>query len=103
VTKLSNYARKAAKNAANLMTFEVRKKAKDNGWEEDVVNSIKVSFQNDKYQLSISNNFTEKAMDLEYGTTRSRPTAAIRKFANNTSKAEAAIIKGLEQELGVTL
>jgi hypothetical protein len=103
VTKLSNYARKAAKNAANLMTFEVRKKATDNGWENDVANAIKVSFQNDKYQLSISNNFTEKAMDLEYGTTRSRPTAAIRKFANDTSKVEGDIIKGLEQELGVTL
>ena len=85
------------------MTFDVRKKAKDNGWEEDVANSVKISFQNDKYQLSISNNFTEKALDLEYGTTKSRPTAAIRKFANDTSKIEGSIIKGLEQELGVTL
>jgi hypothetical protein len=85
------------------MTFEVRKKAKDNGWEEDVANSIKVSFQSDKYKLSISNNFTEKALDLEYGTTKSRPTAAIRKFANNTSKIELAIIQGLERELRITL
>jgi hypothetical protein len=85
------------------MTFDVRKKAKDNGWEEDVANAVKISFQNDRYQLSISNNFTEKAMDLEYGTTKSRPTAAIRKYANNTLKVEGDIIKGLEQELGVAL
>jgi hypothetical protein len=42
-------------------------------------------------------------MDLEYGTPDTRPTAAVRKYSNNTQDAENAFITGLEKELGVAL
>jgi hypothetical protein len=97
---LVSSARKAAKNAANLMTFDVQKAAIQNGWSEDVAYATQVVFKNDKYQVSVSNKLDSKALDLEYGTPRSRPTAAIRKFANNTTAAQNSIVKALENELG---
>jgi hypothetical protein len=100
VKKLVPSARKAAKNAANLMTFDLQKNAIQNGWSEDVANATEVVFKNDKYQVSVSSKLNSKAFDLEYGTTRSRPTAAIRKFANNTTAAQNSIVKALEKELG---
>ena len=98
--KLVSSARKAAKNAANLMTFDLQKNAINNGWSEDVAYATKVVFKNDKYQVSVSNKLNSQALDLEYGTTRSRPTAAIRKFANNTDDAQDSIVRALEKELG---
>jgi len=100
VKKLVPTARKAAANASQLMTFDVREKASKNGWPDKVVNNTNVSFKNDKFNVSVSKKFESEALDLEYGTPRSRPTAAVRKFANNTSQIEKAIVKGMEKELG---
>jgi hypothetical protein len=98
--KLVPSARKAAKNAANLMTFDVRKNAIQNGWSEDVAYATEVVFKKDRYEVSVSAKLNNEALDLEYGTSRSRPTAAVRKFANNTTSSQNSIVKALEKELG---
>jgi len=98
--KLVPSARKSAKNAANLMTSDIQQSALENGWPEDVAYSTKVTFQNNKYKVNVSKKFNSQALDFEYGTTKSRPTAVLRKYSNNTSKIESSIVKGLEKELG---
>jgi len=98
--KLVPSARKSAKNAASLITADIQKSALDNGWSEDVAYSTKVTFQNDKYKVNVSRKFNSQALDFEYGTSKSRPTAVLRKYANDTSKVESSIVKGLEKELG---
>lgn len=98
--KLVSSVRKSAKNAASLMTADVQQNALESGWSEDVAYSTKVVFQNDKYKVAVSEKFNNQALDLEYGTTRSRPTAVLRKYSNNTSKIESSIVRGIEKELG---
>ncbi len=98
--KLVPSARKSAKNAANLMTADIQQSALENGWAENVAYSTKVMFQNDEYKVDVSEKLNSQALDLEYGTTKSRPTAVLRKYSNNTSKIESSIVRGIEKELG---
>ena len=98
--KLVPSARKSAKNASSLMTADIQQNALESGWSEEVVYSTKVVFQNDKYKVAVSKKFDGQAFDLEYGTTRTRPTAVLRKYSNDTSKVESSIVRGIEKELG---
>jgi hypothetical protein len=98
--KLVSVANKSAKNASQLMTLDVQQSAINNGWKEDVAKSTSVTYVKGKYEVSVSSKFEGEALDLEYGTTRSRPTAVLRKYANDTSKIEKSIINGMEKDLG---
>jgi hypothetical protein len=98
--KLVSVASKSAKNASKLMTLDVQQSAVQNGWKENVAQSTRVSYVKGKYEVSVASKFEGEALDLEYGTTRSRPTAVLRKYANDTLKIEESIIKGMEKDLG---
>jgi hypothetical protein len=55
------------------------------------------------YSLDIAPEVENKVMTLEYGTEVVAPTAVIRKYSNNTSKAQRFFIKSMEKQLGVSL
>jgi hypothetical protein len=98
--KLVNIANKSAKNASQLMAMDIRQSAAQSGWKEDVAQTINVSYTTGRYKVSVPKKLEGQALDLEYGTTRSRPTAVLRKYANDTSKIEKSIINGMEKDLG---
>lgn len=101
--KLVDAARKAAQQTSILMTADLRQSAMDSGWDSDIASNTLVMFDGTQYQVSVHTDFESQAMDLEYGTTATRPTAVFRKYANNTQPIEKAFIASMEKELGVKL
>lgn len=101
--KLVDAARKAAQQTSLLMTADIRQSAMDSGWSSDIASNTLVMFDGSQYQVSVHSEFEGQAMDLEYGTPTSRPTAVFRKYANNTQPIEKAFVSSLEKELGFKL
>ena len=101
--KLSDSARQAAHQTSYLITSEIRQSAIDSGWPSEVAQNTRVMYDGSAYQVSVRADLESEAMDLEYGTPQKRPTAVLRKYANNTSSAEDAFLGALERNLGVAL
>ena len=55
---------------------------------------------NKKFEVHVHDNHISEANDLEYGTTSSRPTAAIRRSTNRTQDADAFFMKTLRKVVG---
>ena len=55
---------------------------------------------NKKFEVHVHDNHISEANDLEYGTTSSRPTAAIRRSTNRTQDADAFFMKTLHKVIG---
>lgn len=96
-------ALKAAEDTAVVLTHGVRDSAVSHGWDDGIVSNMAVSYSNNSYSVDIHPEVEPLAMDKEFGTETSRPTAAIRKYGNDLSKAEQAFIRSLELQLGETL
>ena len=101
--KLADAARKIANQTSLLMTSDLRQSAMDNGWSTEVASNTHIMYDGKSYLVDVRSDLESQAMDLEYGTPDTRPTAAVRKYSNNTQDAENAFITGLEKELGVAL
>ena len=101
--KLSDSARKVAHQTSLLITSEVRQAATEGGWPGEVASNTRVMYDGSAYRVSVRSDLESQAMDLEYGTPQKRPTAVLRKYANDTSSAENAFIVSLERELGFAL
>jgi hypothetical protein len=59
-----------------------------------------VIYDNKKVQVHVHDSHISEAYDLEYGTTSSRPTAAIRRSTNRTQDADAFFMKTLRKVVG---
>jgi len=103
VKRLADSARKIANQTSLLMTSDLRQSAMDNGWGAEVASNTHVMYDGKSYLIDVRSDLESQAMDLEYGTPSTRPTAAIRKYSNNTQDAENAFVTALEKELGVDL
>ena len=90
----------ASKDTSRLMTHHLRSEAYAAGWPNHVTRGLKVTHGKDGFEAHIHDNHKEAAMDLEYGTTSQRPTAAIRKSANRTAEADHFLTARLGKILG---
>jgi hypothetical protein len=103
VDKLETAAKQAAYDMAEFITRDIQSNATQHGWDTESVKSTRVIYTGKKYALDVAPEVEHKVMTLEYGTEVVAPTAVIRKYANNTSKAEKLFIKSMEKQLGVNL
>lgn len=85
------------------MTAELRMSALNNGWDANSAFGTNVVHKENSFNLDIDSSVNTQVMNLEYGTEQSRPTAVFRKYGNNTSKIEKALISRLEKEIGFKL
>jgi hypothetical protein len=90
----------AAKQTSRYMTGQLRREAKASGWPRQVSANMGVIYDNKKFQVHVHDNHLSEANDLEYGTTSSRPTAAIRRSTNRTQDADAFFMKTLRKVVG---
>jgi hypothetical protein len=90
----------AAKQTSRYMTGQLRREAKASGWPRQVSANMGVIYDNKKFQVHVQDSHLSEANDLEYGTTSSRPTAAIRRSTNRTQDADAFFMKTLRKVVG---
>jgi hypothetical protein len=90
----------AAKQTSRYMTGQLRRETKASGWPRQVSANMGVIYDNKKFQVHVHDSHISEANDLEYGTTSSRPTAAIRRSTNRTQDADAFFMKTLRKVVG---
>lgn len=98
--KLADAARKAAFKASSLITSDVQSLAVQSGWDGEVASNTLVMFDGSGFKVEVPSDLESAAMNYEYGTTSSRPTAVLRKISNRAEKIEATIVSAAEKELG---
>jgi len=95
-----NVYEKAAHDTAAFMTADLRQRALSSGWHSDVVNNMHVEFGDDGFQVRIPDEHAERAWIHEYGSEKSRPTAVIRKFANDDASSKGMFMKNVSYHAG---
>jgi len=90
----------AAKHTSRYMTGQLRKEAKASGWPRHITGNMGVIYDNNKFEVHVHDRHLSEAQDLEYGTEKSRPTAAIRRSSNRTKEAEQFFIGTLHKIVG---
>jgi hypothetical protein len=103
VKKLVELAAESAKDTAKFISEDVRDLATKHGWDPETVDGVSVNYDDSSFSLNIAPEVEHSAMNLEYGTETTAPTAVFRKYASNTKKAEQVFIRGLEKRIGVLL
>jgi hypothetical protein len=99
ISKLKPAFVKAARQTAQFMTLELRNEARASGWTPDVVDSIKVSYSNNRLGINIPAKYKTLADDFEFGNSNRQPTGAIRRFANRPEEAEKFLLKSVKTSL----
>lgn len=97
---LADAAKKAALDAAQFITEDVRSSALNHGWDADVSANTSITFTGNEFRVDIHEDYRTQAMNHEYGTETSRPTAVLRKYDNNPADAEAKFLELFYQNLG---
>ena len=90
----------ASGEAAHMLTSQLRFEATASGWPSDVTNRMHVSHKDGSFDVHVHEKHHAKALDLEYGTPDTQPTAAIRRLSNRTSQAEHLIMGRMSKMLG---
>lgn len=94
---------RASIETSRLLSAHMRTEARASGWPDDLASSLHVSFTKNSFNVNIHKNQYQRAMDLEYGTPDTQPTAAIRRVMNRTEEAETFFVGRLSRMLGGTL
>lgn len=87
----------ASRESARYMSALMRTEARASGWPEKVVRSIQVD---NSFNVRVSKEHHALAMNLEYGTPDTQPTAAMRRMANRTSQVEHFFVRRLSSLAG---
>lgn len=90
--KLLDITKRAAHDAAAVMTHQLQTSALQHGWDADVAANTHVVFEDGKFTTKIHPDYAERAHKHEYGTESVRPTGVIRKMTNDP-KAGQAVLK----------
>lgn len=88
---------RAGLETSRLLSAHMRSEARASGWPDDLTSSLHVSFTKNSFNVNVHKSHYEKAMDLEYGTPDTQPTAAIRRVMNRTNEAETFFIGRLSR------
>ncbi len=100
LSKFNQAIKSASHETTRLMSARLRSEAQASGWPSHVSRTLHVKHGNDGFEAHISNKHYETAMDLEYGTPSTQPTAAVRRFKNRQDEAEHFFLGRLEKHFG---
>lgn len=100
IKKFNQALNSASRETTRLMSAHLRSEAQASGWPNHVSRSLRVSHSKDGFTAHVSSKHYEQAMDLEYGTPSTQPTAAVRRFANRQEEAEHFFVNRLEKHFG---
>jgi len=89
----------AAHDAANYMTVDLRNRAHAAGWDHEVANNLHVLYADGKFSTHVPPKYSDRAHLHEYGSEGVRPTAVLRKFANEHSDGERAFAMNIHHHL----
>ena len=90
---------KASHETARLMSAHLRSEARASGWPEHVVSNLHVKHDSGSFTIHAHPDQRQQVMDLEYGTTTTRPTAAIRRFNNDQRRADKFLIHRMAEHM----
>ena len=90
----------ASHETTRLMSALLRSEAQASGWPSDVSRTLRVSHGKNGFEAHVSKRHYQSAMDLEYGTPNTQPTAAVRRFKNRQDEAEHFFVGRLEKHFG---
>ena len=93
-------AHTAAHSASSFMTADLRGHAYHAGWHPDVINNTHVTYDGKGFSTVVHPDHHDAALFHEYGNERTRPTAVVRNFGNDTSQAERAMLTSLVRQIG---
>jgi hypothetical protein len=91
---------RAAKEAAVFMTTQLRNSAYASGWPDEVVKSMNVIFNNNRFMVNVPQEHQYAATSYEYGTPDLQPTAVIRNFSNRLDESERFLLLRAKVNLG---
>ena len=100
LSKFNNAIKAASHETTRLMSAHLRSEAQASGWPSDVSRTLRVSHGSDGFEVNVSKKHYETAMDLEYGTPDTQPTAAVRRFKNRQAESEHFFVNRLEKHFG---
>ena len=92
--------KKASMDTTKIMSAQLRSEARASGWPDHIVRSLHVAHQDGEFNVLAHPDHRAEAMNLEYGTPGTQPTAAIRRFNNRTREAEKFLMGRTMAHLG---
>lgn len=92
---------KASLDTSRYMSAGLRQEARNSGWPRHVVNSLKMHYDRNGFDIRVHDSHEQTAMDYEYGNTEMLPTAAMRRYLNRVQPAEQHFISQAFKHLGV--
>ena len=92
ISAIRKASHKAANDTASFMTHQLRQSALQHGWDRDVVENTSVEYGGNKFTIKVHPDYSARAFVHEYGSETQRPTAVFRKYVNNTSVAQGALV-----------
>ena len=99
-----NHARaslhKAGVETSRLMSAKLRSEARASGWPNHIIRHLGVAHSDGAFTVHSHEDHRSAVMDLEYGTTTQRPTAAIRRFGNRQAEAERFLMSRTLHHMG---
>lgn len=66
-----------------LMSEDIRSHVKKHGWDDEVADSLSVSYKDGKFVARVPDEYGERAWIHEYGSPTSPPTAALRNYGKS--------------------
>lgn len=100
VSKFNHAVKSASHETTRLMSAHLRSEAQASGWPSHVSRTLRVTHSKDGFQSHVSEKHHAEALNLEYGTPSTQPTAAVRRFNNRQAEAEHFFVNRLEQHFG---
>ena len=83
------------------MSAHLRSEARASGWPDHVVSNLHVTHSNGSFSIHAHPGHRNDVMDLEYGTSSSRPNRAIHRFTTNQKESEKFLVKRMFHHLGI--
>lgn len=80
-----------------MMSAHLRAEAQASGWPSHIVRGLHVTHSDGSFTVNVHKDHRAEAMNLEYGTPDTQPTAAIRRFNNRQKEAEKFLIARASQ------
>lgn len=98
--KLLEATQKAKQDTAAYMTADVRTRALNDGWDPAVVANLRVEHGTDGFQAKVNAEHGEAAFKHEFGDEDNRPSATVRKYANDSHASAQAFMSSLNKHFG---
>jgi hypothetical protein len=91
---------KASVETTRMMSAHLRSEAQASGWPSHIVRGLNVTHNKGSFSVNVHRSHRAEAMNLEYGTPSTQPTAAIRRFKNRQQETERFLIGRTSKHLG---